>query len=461
LIYDLIIMGGGPAGYFAAERASDAGFRTLLLEERNLGGVCLNEGCIPTKSLIYAAKLKNLASHGEDYGVSADNISLDHSKTLERKNKVVQKLTGGVAASLKQRRVDAIRARGMIKSKGENGFAVEANGAVYESARLLVCTGSEPIIPAIEGVKFALGSGFALTSREILNIDNIPGRLVIVGGGAIGLELAYYFATAGSQVTVVEMLPEIGGNIDADVANTLRGALEKLGICFMLQTKAVGFESDGMRVLKPSAVEDTIHADKVLLSIGRKPRIGDAGLETLGIYIEKGAIVTDARMRTSVPGVWAAGDVNGKLMLAHTAYREAAVAINDMTGVCDFMRYDAIPQVIYTSPEAAGVGETEQSALTKGYRFDVANVPLQYSGRFLAENDSKEGFLKVLSDRRIGRVIGVHMVGPYASEIILSGAILVGSKLSAIAACKIAYPHPTVGEVFRDALIELTERGKK
>ena len=454
-------MGGGPAGYFAAERASDAGYRTLLLEERSLGGVCLNEGCVPTKSLLYAAKLKNLALHGGDFGVTADNVSLDHSKALERKDKVIQKLTGGIAVSLKQRKVDAIRARGMIKGKGENGFAVEANGAVYEGARLLLCTGSEPIIPSIEGVKFALESGLALTSREILKIDKVPERLTVVGGGAVGLELAHYFSAAGAQVTVIEMLPEIGGNIDASVAATLRAALEKSGICFKLQTKAVGFESGGLRILKPAAVEETISADKVLLSIGRKPRIGDAGFESLGIYMEKGAVVTDARMRTNVPGVWAAGDVNGKFMLAHTAYREAAVAINDITGVNDAMRYDAIPQVIYTSPEAAGVGETEQSALIKGYRFDMATVPLQYSGRFLAENESKDGFVKVLADRRTGRVIGVHMIGAYASEIILSGVMLISSKWTVEAACRLAYPHPTVGEVLRNAMIELTERGKK
>jgi len=449
-----MILGGGPAGYFAAERAADAGLRVLLFEERSLGGVCLNEGCIPTKALLHTAKLVSAARHGEEFGVFIDNVRLDHSRAVERKNKVVQKLVGGVAAALKQKQIDAIRAPGVIKGRSEGCFTVEANGEVYEGGRLLICTGSEPVIPPIDGLAEALEDGFALTSRECLEMDVVPERFVIIGGGVIGLEIANYFSIAGSEVTVVEMLPEVGGAVDADVAKNLRANLEKLGVRFMLESKAESIVKGGVYVSGPDGAK-TIPADKVLLSIGRRPRITGLGFETLGLHTDKGAVVTDARMRTNIPGVWAAGDVNGKSMLAHTAYREAAVCVNDMTGVKDIMKYDAIPQVIYTSPEAAGVGETERSATEKGFVFDKAVLPMQYSGRYVAENAYGDGFVKALVDRRTRRILGLHMVGTYASEIILSAAILVGSKWSTGSAGRIVYPHPSVGEILRDVLIEV------
>ncbi|MCL2493996.1 MAG: NAD(P)/FAD-dependent oxidoreductase, partial [Clostridiales bacterium] len=406
-----------------------------------------------TKSLLYSAKIAQSALHGEEYGVSASGLRLDHVKVIERKNEVVRKLVGGVATALRNRKVEAVHARGVLKGRSESGFAVEAEGRIYEGARLLLCTGSEAIIPPIDGVREALQSGFALTSREILDLNEVPHCLTIVGGGVIGLELANYFAAAASEVTVVEMLPEVGGAIDADIAKNLRGNLEKLGVRFLLETKANAIQSGSVRVLKRDGTEEAIRADKVLLSIGRRPRSEGMGFETLGLYTEKGAVVTDARMRTNVPGVWAAGDVNGKLMLAHTAYREAAVAVSDMAGVNDAMRYDAVPQIVYTSPEAAGVGETERSAEAKGYVFDKAVLPLQYSGRYVCEDMNGDGFAKLLCERDTGRILGVHIIGNYASEIILSAAILVGSKWSKEAASKIVYPHPTVGEILRDLLI--------
>ncbi|MDR3363467.1 MAG: dihydrolipoyl dehydrogenase [Clostridiales Family XIII bacterium] len=453
-LYDLIILGGGPAGYFAAERAADSGFRVLLLEERSLGGVCLNEGCIPTKSLLYAAKLAALARHGGDYGVFCENVTLDHGKAVERKNIVVQKLVGGVASALKQKKIDAKRARGTVTGRTGAGFAVSADGEAYEGARLLVCTGSEAIVPPIDGIREALESGFAVTSREILEIGSVPQRLAIIGGGAIGLELANYFAIAGAEVAVIEMLPEVGGAIDADIAKTLRADLKKLGIRFLLETKAAGFEAGGVRVTHAGG-DELVPADKALLSIGRRPRAAGAGLESIGVHTENGAVATDGHMRTNVPGIWAAGDVNGKLMLAHTAYREAAVAVSDMLGIPDAMRYGAIPQIIYTSPEAAGVGETEKSAAEKGYAFDKAVLPLQYSGRYVAENASGDGFVKLLAEKNTGRLLGVHMIGSYASEIILAAAVMVGSKWPKETLKKIVYPHPTVGEILRAALIDL------
>jgi len=449
-----MILGGGPAGYFAAERAADAGLSVLLFEERALGGVCLNEGCIPTKAFLHSAKLVSSARHGEEFGLYAGDVRLDHSRVLERKNKVVDILVGGVTSTLKQKKVDVIAASAFVKGRNAEGFEVLANGETYQGERLLICTGSEVIVPKIEGLEQAFSSGFMMTSRECLELLSVPETLVVIGGGVIGLELANYFAIAGAGVTVVEMLPEVGGSIDADVAKNLRGNLERLGVTFMLEAKAAKILPEDSVIVSGADGQFSVPADKVLLSIGRRPRTAGAGLENIGLYIDKGAVVTDASMRTNVPGVWAAGDVNGKSMLAHTAYREAAVSVADMTGVKDPMRYDAIPQVIYTSPEAAGVGETELSATAKGYSFDKAVLPMQYSGRYVAENASGDGFVKALVCRKTGRVLGLHMVGTYASEIILGMTMIVGSKWSAQAARKIVYAHPSVGEILRDVLLE-------
>ncbi|MDR0876370.1 MAG: FAD-dependent oxidoreductase, partial [Clostridiales Family XIII bacterium] len=346
--YDLIIIGGGPAGYFAAERASEGGLKVCVFEERSLGGVCLNEGCIPTKTLLYSAKIAENARHGADYGVVAENVSLDHEKVLARKAKTVKTLVAGVTSSLKRLKVDVVPERAQIVGKTEDQFITETAGKTYTASRLLIAAGSETVIPPIPGLKEGLESGFVLTSREALDIPKLPGDLVVIGGGVIGLELANYFALAGSKVTVVEMLPEVGGAIDADAARILRGNLEKSGITFLLQAKAKEIGSDFVRIEEESIrtkgsgeIKDTkISADKVLLSIGRRAAADSLGLAKIGVLTERGAVATDKYLRTNVPGVWAAGDVNGKSMLAHTAYREAMAAVSDMLGKPDPVSYD-------------------------------------------------------------------------------------------------------------------------
>ncbi|GHU67434.1 dihydrolipoyl dehydrogenase [Clostridia bacterium] len=453
--YDLIILGGGPAGYFAAERAAEGGLSVCVFEERNLGGVCLNEGCIPTKSLLYSAKIFDNTRHGADYGVTAENVSLDHEKVLARKAKTVKSLVAGVAGALKRLKVDVIAERAQITGKTDGKFTVEAAGQTSTGDRLLIAAGSEAVLPPIPGLKEGFGSGFVLTSREALDIPAVPKELAVIGGGVIGLELANYFALAGSKVTVVEMLPEVGGSIDADVARILRGNLEKIGLTFLLSAKAKEIGDGFLIVASPDGTETKINADKILLSIGRRASTDGLGLEKIGVLTERGAVVTDPYLRTNVPGVWAAGDINGKSMLAHTAYREAMAAVNDILGKPDPVRYDAIPQVIYTMPEAAGVGETEKSAAEKGIAYEVHQLPLLYSGRYLAETGGGDGICKLLIEKGTRRLLGAHLIGNYASEIILSPAILVGSAWPADTLKKIVFPHPTVGEILRDVLLEV------
>ncbi|MFV0399300.1 MAG: dihydrolipoyl dehydrogenase family protein, partial [Oscillospiraceae bacterium] len=389
-LFDLIVLGGGPAGYLAGERAGQAGLSAAVVEKRALGGVCLNEGCIPSKSLLYCAKAYEYAAHGNQYGVSADNVSIDQGFVIKRKNKVVKKLVAGVGAKLKHVGVTVLKGEGVITGRTAEGFSVAVDGETYNARKLLIATGSSTAVPPIPGVKEGLESGLVLTNREILDLTEIPKELVVIGGGVIGLEMASYYNSVGSKVTVVEMLSQIGGPIDGEIAEILQKNYEKKGVTFLLNAKVTAVGPTGVTGVKGVTYEadgaaHTVPADKILLSVGRRPNTQGIGLEALGVYTERGAVVTDDRMRTNVSGVYAAGDVNGRSMLAHTAYREAEVAISHMAGKKDVMRYGAIPAVIYTTPEVACVGETEATAKAKGLDIVVAKLPMSYSGRYLAE----------------------------------------------------------------------------
>ena len=449
--YDLIIIGGGPAGYLAAERASEGGLKTLLFEKRNLGGVCLNEGCIPTKSLLNSAKIYTKADHGEIYGVVADGLQLRHEKVIARKNKVVKILVSGVKTKMKQGGVEVVRGDAAIKGRSDAGFLVTAEGADYCGRQLLIAAGSRPILPPISGLEDGIKSGFIVTSREILDIETVPEKLAIVGGGVIGLEMADYFNTAGAEVTVVEMMDKIAGPFDEEISGMLEENLSKRGIVFHLGSRVTGFSGGSLQFEKGGRQED-LKADKILLSIGRRPSTNGLGLETLGIFTEKGAIQTDKTMQTNIPGVYAAGDVNGVSMLAHTAYREAEVAVSNILGSKDVMRYDVIPAVIYTTPETASVGETEETAREKGYRFAVKKLPMAFVGRFVAENERPDGVCKALVEEGTDRLLGVQIIGSYASEIILSAGVMIESGLPLASLKKIVFAHPTVGEIIREVM---------
>jgi dihydrolipoamide dehydrogenase len=449
--YDLIVIGGGPAGYLAAERAGEAGLSVALFEKNALGGVCLNEGCIPTKTFLNSAKIYAHALHGEAYGVKAPGISLDHEAVLNRKKKVVRTLVGGVGYKMKENGVAVINAEAKIGGRSDGGFLVRGGDTEAGAPKLLIAAGSKPLIPPIPGVTEGLAEGYVYTSREILDIDHVPESLVIVGGGVIGLEMADYFAVAGAKVTVVEMLDKIAGPFDAEIARILQKGLEAKGVTFLLGAKVTEITRDGVKAEKDGEAV-VLPGDAILLSIGRRPAPEDLGLETINVLIENGAVATGRHLQTNVPGVYAAGDINGKYMLAHTAYREAEVAVNHLLNRPDEMRYDAIPSVIYTQPEAAYVGETEESAAAKGLRVAVKKLPLTYAGRYVAENDGGDGVCKTLIDESTGRVVGVHLIGGYASEIILAADILVGLGVPVEAAKRIVFPHPTVGEIIRETL---------
>jgi dihydrolipoamide dehydrogenase len=451
--YDLIILGGGPAGYLAAERAGHAGLSVALCEERSLGGVCLNEGCIPTKAMLYSAKLFDGAKHGEKYGVSAEKLAIDHEAVVRRKDKVVRTLVAGVKSAMKANHVEVFPARGRITGKGEEGYTVKAGDTVLSGKRLLIATGSLPSLPPIPGLKEALARGFALTSRELLDLKQAPERLCVIGGGAIGLEFASYFCSIGVNVTVVEMLDHVAGENDRELVSILKSELEKRGIAFELEARVTALEENGVR-FEQKGESRLIEAGKVLVSIGRRANTADAGLEAIGVYMERGNVVVDDHMRTNQPGVFAAGDVTGFYMLAHTAYREAEVAVNNMLGNKDLMRYEAIPTVIYTSPELTSIGETEETAREKGLPYKVVKLPMRFSGRYLAENEGGTGVMKLVVNQKTLQVLGVAALSNYSSEFIVAAGtwIEMGMRLNEIK--KIVFPHPTVSEILREAVFQ-------
>lgn len=456
MVYDLMVLGGGPAGYLAAERAAHAGLSVLLVEKRFIGGVCLNEGCIPSKALLYSAKILEQSRHGAAYGVKIPEATLVHGDVLARKEKVVKMLVSGVKAKLKKNGVTVVEADGMLKGRTAEGYVLSADGTDNIGKNLLIATGSVPILPPIPGLKESIASGYALTNREILVLKEVPVNLTVIGGGVIGLEMASYFAAAGSKVTVVEMLERIGGPLDGQIAEALLIQLKKKGITFELGAKvtAIGVNGTASVSYGKNGKTETLAGDKVLVSIGRRPFTMEFGLESIGVETDRGRIPTDDQGRTNRPGVYAAGDVNGVSMLAHTAYREAEVVVNHLLGKRDRMRYDAIPAVIYTQPEVACVGETTESAAQKGMPVDIVKLPMTYSGRYVAENERGEGFVKVLVEKDSRRLVGVHLIGSYASEIIYGAALMVETEMRVEDVRELVFPHPTVSEVIREAMFE-------
>lgn len=450
---DLAIIGGGPAGYVAAERAGAKGLKVVLFEKRELGGVCLNEGCIPTKTLLYSAKIYDTAIHGDKYGVFAKDATFDFGKIVDRKSRVVRRLVAGVGAKMKAHGVQVVKGQAMIEGRSSEGIKISCNGESLLAANLLVCTGSEAFVPPIPGLKEA--GDIILTNREILALKEQPESLVIIGGGVIGMEFASFYNSLGTKVTVVEMLPEILGGLDKELSAMLRGIYAKRGVEFNLSCKVTKIDGNVVTYVDAEGGEHTVSGDKILVSVGRRPVTAGFGLESLGVEMNRGGIKVDNKMRTNVPGVYAAGDVTGFSLLAHTASREGEVVVNNLTGREDSMRYDAIPGVVYTNPEISGVGLTEQSAKEKGIAYKVATLPMAYAGRFVAENEGGNGVCKVLVGEKYGEVLGVHMLGNPSSEMIYGACMAIEAEMTVKELEEVVFPHPTVSEIFKETVFSL------
>ena len=444
-MYELAIIGGGPAGYNAAHKAAVNGLSTVLFEKMELGGVCLNEGCIPTKTLLYSAKLYEHAASSQKYGIFSEGVTADYGKIADRKDKVVKKLVGGVRVKMRDSGVEVVRQEALICGKTAEGFSIKAGDQEYEARRILLCTGSSAAVPPIPGL--AEAGDIVVTARELLSLRERPDSLAIIGGGVIGMEFASFFCSLGTKVTIVEMLPEILGGMDSEQAAILRGIYAKKGVEFHLGCKVNEIKGGEVCFTNPEGQAMSVTADKILLSTGRRPNIKGFGLENIGVKTGRGVDV-DAFMRTNVPGVYAAGDITGFSMLAHTAVREGEVAVNNMLGKEDRMEYNAIPGVVYTNPEMAGTGLTEENAPG----CSVLKLPMAYSGRFVAENERGEGQCKIIFDPQTRLVKGVHMLGNYSSEIIQTACLAISQGVTVDNLHKVVFPHPTVSEIIKETL---------
>ncbi|MFC2359140.1 dihydrolipoyl dehydrogenase [Porphyromonas endodontalis] len=445
LTHDLIILGGGPAGYTAAERAARGGLNTLLIEKRALGGVCLNEGCIPTKTLLYSAKIWHLAEDAKKYGIeaSADQFLMD--KVNARKNKVVRKLVAGIKGKMTNAGVTVVTGEGeILPPTTPEEYSVKVGEETYTAPRLLLASGSETFVPPIPG----LNTVDYWTSREALESKELPKSIAIIGGGVIGMEFAAFYNRVGVEVHVIEMLPEILGGMDSEMGALLRAEYTKLGVKFYLQHKVTSVAPEGVTV----EFEDNsfvIPTERILLSVGRRPVTEK--LSPLGLEMEGRGVKVDATMRTSLPGVYAAGDVTGYSLLAHTAVREAEVAVDNMLGKNAQMSYRAIPGIIYTQPEVAGVGMTEDQLKKEGISYRKHQLPMAFAGRFVAENEMANGVCKIL----IGEddtLLGAHMLGNPASELIVVIAVAIERGIKAHELASVVFPHPTVGEIIKETI---------
>lgn len=445
--YDIAIIGGGPAGYNAAEKAAINGLKTVLFEKNAIGGVCLNEGCIPTKTLLYSAKLLDNVKGASKYGIlEGEQAGFDLGKIISRKDKVVKKLTGGVKMKLTSSGVEIVEGVATLLGDKSDKIRISCNEVEYVVKYVLVCTGSDTIIPPIKG----LADVAYWTSKEALEIKELPKSLVIIGGGVIGIEFASFFNSMGVKVTVIEMMPEILGAMDKETSAMLRKEYAKKGIDFHLNTKVTEVSPEGVTIEKDSKTS-IINADRILLSVGRKANTDKVGLSNLSVEILRNGVKVNEYMQTSHPRVYACGDITGYSMLAHTAIRESDVAVNHILGIDDPMSYKAIPGVVYTNPEIAGIGKTEEELKAAGTYYQVLKLPMAYSGRFVAENELGNGLCKLIIDEE-AKIIGCHMLGNPASELITIAGMAIEQGLTVDDFRKVVFPHPTVSEIIHESL---------
>lgn len=444
--YDLIVIGGGPGGYVAAERAGEKGLSVLLVERSHLGGVCLNEGCVPSKALLNAAKHYDYATHGEAYGVTVKEATFDLTRAHAHKDSVIERLRTGIAGLMKRCKVEVVKGQATLEAPGK----VRVGDTVYSGRNVLIATGSSPARPPIKGADLP----HVMTSTGLLSNTRLPARLVVVGGGIIGCEFACVFGSVGVPVTVIEMLPEICPTVDDELARLLRTELGRKNITFHtgatvreITPQEVRFSTDGK--------EQSVPADLVLLATGRTPNVSGLGLETLHVDFDRRGIRIDDRCATNVPGLWAIGDATGRTWLAHSASRMGEVVVNTLLGRADRMRFDAIPGVIYTNPEVATVGLTEAAAKQRGIPVLTAKMPMSANGRFLAEHAEGKGVAKVVVHKDTRALLGVHMIGGACSEMIFGAAVMIETECRIDEIRDFVFPHPTTSEIIRDTILSI------
>ena len=449
--YDVLVLGSGPGGYVAAIRAGQLGMKTAVVERDALGGICLNWGCIPSKALLRNAEVLSIIRHADEYGIGVGDIIPDFGKAIDRSRSVVGRLTRGVGSLLRKNNVDHIQGTGVLQDA--NTVRITEDGSVVSADHIIVATGaSQRDIPGLP-----IDRETVITSREALELKEVPGRVVIVGGGATGCEFAYVWRAYGAEVTIVELMPRLIPNEDEEISDQLKRSFKRQGIKSV--TGAQAYVTD---VLSGSAArvvistDESVQAeeyDKVLVAVGVQGNTAGIGLEAAGVQTERGFIPVDHSMRTNIPNIYAIGDVTGKMLLAHVASAQGVTAVERIAGLDPQpLDYVQIPRAIYCRPQVASFGLTEAQAREQGYPVKVGRFPMAASGKALAMNES-EGMIKLVVDEEIGEILGAHMIGAEVTELLGELGMTKLLEATTTELGWLVHPHPTISETIKEAAL--------
>jgi len=449
----VLVIGAGPGGYVSAIRAAQLGADVTIVDRKYYGGTCLNVGCIPTKVLLHTVELFNAVKEGEMIGLKADNVEVDWSALMKRKEQVTAQLVGGVRSLLSSNGVKMLEGDASFISDSEIRVSSSGKDQVLSPDYCIIAAGSEPVVPPVPGID----SKSVITSNEALSLDKVPDSMTIVGGGVIGVEFASIFASLGTRVTIVEMLPEILPNTDKEIVAVLKSVLAAKGVEILTSSKVTRFrEENGSLVseVKMSEGDREIITEKVLVSVGRKPSTSTLGLENTGVKMDRAKIIIDKKMKTSVDSIYAIGDCCSPIMLAHVASREGEVAAENIMGHKTVMDYKTNPGAVYTSPEIAWAGLTEEQAVEKGHNVKIGKFPLIANGKSLIMNET-EGFIKFVVDEKYDEILGVHIIGPRATDLIVEAALALRLEATIDEIVTTIHAHPTIGEALGEAALDV------
>jgi dihydrolipoamide dehydrogenase len=447
---DVVIIGGGPGGYVAAIKAAHLGLKAVLIEKDKLGGVCLNRGCIPTKALVSTAELLNQLQRAKEFGIQVKEYSFDFPAIMKRKEMIAQRLSSGVGQLMKANQIRVIQGEGNILEPGVvEVINIEGKKELIKTENIIIATGSSVMKIPIPGLE----NEGVIDSDGALSLSELPTKMIIIGGGVIGIEFAGIFKAMGVEVTVVEMLPRILLPIDEEISNRLTFILKRQGIKILTNGKVEGIEKTNQNLevlISNPEGKQRLETEKVLLAAGRVPDFGNINVQKLGIELEGRAIKVDQKMRTNIPGIYAVGDVVGKIMLAHVAFREGIVAVENISGKEVLMDYKVVPNCVFSLPEVASVGLTEEEARKKYDQIKVSKFPYIANGKALGMGET-EGMVKIIADSDTSELLGLHILGAHASDLIAEGTLALSMEATAEEIVNTIHAHPTLAETIAEA----------